>query len=76
MNYQIKIKSTEIVDQIENYWTDDDYIQLLEKFGYEDASNAEKESLNELLLMAITDFDPKEAARQRNGDRYTPADGR
>lgn len=62
MKYQIKIKSINIVDQIENYWTDNDYVQLLEKFGYADASNAEKESLSELLLMAITDFDPKEAA--------------
>jgi len=62
MNYQIKIKSAEVVDQIENYWTENDYVQLLEKFGFADASTAEKESLDELLLMAITDFDPKEAA--------------
>lgn len=62
MTYKINIKRANIVDQIENYWTKEDYVHLLEKFGFGDASTADEESLNELLLMAITDFDPKEAA--------------
>jgi len=62
MNYQITIKTANTVDQIEEYWTNEDYIKLLEKFDYPDASDADPASLNELLLMAISDFEPKDAA--------------
>ncbi|MFV5702490.1 hypothetical protein ACM55F_11515 [Flavobacterium sp. XS2P12] len=62
MNYQIIIKSANTVDQIEEYWTNDDYIKLLEKFDYPDASDADTASLRELLFMAISDFEPKDAA--------------
>jgi hypothetical protein len=62
MNYHITIKNAFSVDQIEDYWTNEDYVQLLGKFDYPDASGADKESLSELLEMAITDFEPKEAA--------------
>lgn len=62
MKYKIKINNIKTVDEIKDYWTTDDYIHLLEKFNFPDAGNAKKESLYELLLMAITDFEPKEAA--------------
>jgi hypothetical protein len=62
MNYQITIKSANTVDQIEEYWTNEDYIKLLEKFDYPDASDADTASLKELLFMAISDFEPKDAA--------------
>ena len=62
MKFKIKINSIKSVDEIKDYWTTDDYIHLLEKFNFPDAGNAKKENLYELLLMAITDFDPKEAA--------------
>lgn len=62
MNYQIKIKDIRNVEEIENYWTKTDYVQLLDKFGYPDASDADTESLGELLSMAITDFEPRDAA--------------
>lgn len=62
MNYQIEIKSANTVDQIEEYWTNEDYIELLEKFDYPDASDADAASLRELLFMAISDFEPKDAA--------------
>lgn len=62
MKYKIEIEKIEIVDEIENYWTDEDYVALLEKFNYPDASVAEKDSLRELLFMAISDFEPREAA--------------
>lgn len=62
MNYQIIIKSANTVDQIEEYWTKEDYIKLLEKFDYPDASEADAASLKELLFMAISDFEPKDAA--------------
>ncbi len=62
MKYKVEIKNIEIVDEIENYWTNEDYIKLLEKFDYPDAASAEKESLKELLFMAISDFEGKDAA--------------
>ena len=62
MNYQITINSANTVDQIEEYWTNEDYIKLLEKFDYPDASDADAASLQELLFMAISDFEAKDAA--------------
>ena len=62
MRYKIEIENVATIDEIEHYWTNEDYLQLLEKFDYPDASTADKESLRELLFMAITDFEPKEAA--------------
>jgi len=62
MKYNIKINSIKTVDEIKDYWTANDYIQLLEKFNFPDAETAKKDTLHELLLMAITDFEPKEAA--------------
>lgn len=62
MNFQITIKSANSADQIEEYWTNEDYIKLLEKFDYPDASEADASSLKELLFMAISDFEPKDAA--------------
>ena len=62
MRYKIEIENIKTIDEIENYWTNEDYFQLLEKFDYPDASVADVASLRELLFMAITDFEPKEAA--------------
>lgn len=62
MKYHLKINSLKTVNEIKNYWTTEDYLQLLEKFNFPDAGTAKKETLHELLLMAITDFEPKEAA--------------
>ncbi|WP_372795451.1 hypothetical protein [Lutibacter sp.] len=62
MKYNIKINSIKTVDEIKDYWTTEDYIQLLEKFNFPDAGTSKKDTLHELLLMAITDFEPKEAA--------------
>lgn len=63
MKYIIKIENVHTVDEITDYWTNDDYIQLLEKFDYPDAEDTSTESLRELLFMAMTDFEPSEAAR-------------
>lgn len=62
MKYNIKINSIKTVDEIPGYWNTEDYFQLLEKYNYPDAGNAKKDTLHELLLMAITDFEPKDAA--------------
>ena len=62
MKFKIKINKVTTVEEIESYWTPEDYIYLLEKMEYPDAKNAKKENLRELLMMAITDFEPNEAA--------------
>jgi len=62
MKYKVEIKKVETVDEIENYWTNEDYIKLLGKFDYPDAANSDTASLKELLAMAISDFEPNEAA--------------
>ena len=62
MNYQITINRVNTVDEIEEYWTNEDYIKLLEKFDYPDADDGDAVSLRELLFMAISDFEPKDAA--------------
>ena len=63
MKYKVEIENVQAVDEIAVYWTNDDYVQLLAKFDYPDAEDTGTESLRELLFMAITDFEPSEAAR-------------
>ncbi len=63
MKYKVKIENAHTVDEITEYWSNEDYIQLLDKFEYPDAEDTGTEGLRELLFMAITDFEPSEAAR-------------
>lgn len=60
--YRIQIEDIENVDEIANYWTDNEYVELLERFDYPDGAVADKGSLKELLFMAITDYEPRDAA--------------
>jgi len=62
MNYQVVIENIDTVNEVEGYWSDEDFVQLLEKFNYPDGATAEKSSLPELLEMAISDYEPNEAA--------------
>jgi hypothetical protein len=48
--------------RLKDYWSDKDFIELLAKFNYPDGATAEKSSLPELLEMAISDYEPNEAA--------------
>lgn len=63
MNYQVVINNIDTVNEVEGYWSDEDLIVLLEKFNYPDGATAEKSSLPELLEMAISDYEPNEAAQ-------------
>jgi hypothetical protein len=63
MNYQVVIKNIDTVNEVEGYWSDEDFVTLLQKFNYPDGATAEKSSLPELLEMAISDYEPNEAAQ-------------
>jgi hypothetical protein len=63
MNYQVVIKNIDTVNEVEGYWSDEDFVTLLHKFNYPDGATAEKSSLPELLEMAISDYEPNEAAQ-------------
>lgn len=63
MKYHVIINSVKTVEALENAWSKADYVQLLEKFGFNDAGeNTSEKELIELLFMAISDFEPEEAA--------------
>lgn len=62
MKYFVKINFFKTVDEFEGTWTNADYIELLKKFGFAAAEKEPVNALKEMLFMAITDFEPKEAA--------------
>ena len=63
MKYHIIINSVKTIDTLKNAWSKADYVALLDKFGFEDAGeNTSEKELIELLFMAISDFEPEEAA--------------
>lgn len=62
MKFNITIKNVTTVEEITNYWQNQDYICLLERFNFPDANTVKPENLREMLHMAITDFEPNEAA--------------
>jgi hypothetical protein len=62
MKFNITIKNVTTVEEIPNYWQNQDYINLLERFDFPDANTIKPENLREMLHMAITDFEPTEAA--------------
>ena len=56
------INSVKTVEEFKDAWTNADYIELLDRFGFPDAKNSKPEELKELLFMAITDYEGPEAA--------------
>lgn len=62
MKYKVTIKSVQTVHSIDGYWTNEDYINLLELLDYPDARSAAPTELKELLQMAVSDFEPSDAA--------------
>jgi len=62
MKFEIKIKEIQEIDEIQGYWTNEDYIALLDEMSFPDAEDSAPSELLELLYMAINDFDPDEAA--------------
>ena len=62
MKYAIKIHKISTVNTLPDAWNISDYKELLENFGFADAQGNDLEELQELLFMAITDYEPNEAA--------------
>lgn len=63
MNFTIKITRIKSIQKIEGAWKNDDYIKLLELFEYPDPETIPETELFEMLSMAITDYEPDEAAK-------------
>ncbi len=63
MNLSIKITEVETVNQLDNYWTTEDYINLLKKFDFADIEQIKPNEILDYLNMAISDFEPAEAAQ-------------
>lgn len=61
MNYTINIESISLKEELQNSWSKEDYLELLERFDFPQTEGTAEE-LKELLYMAITEFDPDEAA--------------
>jgi len=62
MKYTVNIDEVSSIEEIEGYWTVADFIELLDQFGLSEAESDKYEELKELLFMAISDFEPEEAA--------------
>ena len=62
MNFTIKLIKIRTIEKIEGYWKKEDYINLLELFDYSDATSVPEAELFDMLSMAISDFEPDEAA--------------
>lgn len=60
---KVQVEEVKTLNEIESYWTNEDYSKLLAAFDFPDAQNVKKENLKEMLFMAITDFEPNEAAK-------------
>jgi hypothetical protein len=62
MKFNIILNKAITVEEIDNYWNNQDYVTLLELFSFPDANTIKPENLREMLFMAIADFEPNEAA--------------
>jgi hypothetical protein len=62
MRAALKILDIKTIREIHGYWSVDDYMNLLEEFNYSEARDSPPSELRELIEMAITDFEPHEAA--------------
>ncbi len=63
MKLKITILEVKTVNEFDFYWKQEDYIKLLDEFNFPDADKSKPEDLVDLLYMAISDFEPDEAAR-------------
>ena len=63
MKLAVKITGIQNVNEIPSYWNNQDYKELLKMFDFPDVDQINDAELTEMLNMAITDFEPAEAAQ-------------
>ncbi len=63
MKLSVKILSVRSIKAVESYWQPKDYMELLSRCDYTEAEQVSEAELKEMLFMAITDFEPDEAAK-------------
>lgn len=56
------MSSSRSIYKIDNAWTNTDYFNLLEAFDFPDAKSINEEELFEMLSLAVSDYEPEEAA--------------
>jgi hypothetical protein len=62
MKYFVKIIDVKSTDELEGAWNNDDLRELLARFEYPDAAQLKDTELKDYLFMAISEFEPNEAA--------------
>lgn len=62
MKYLVKINNVKSTDELKGAWNNNDFKELLTRFEYPDAEQLKTTELKEYLFMAISDFEPNEAA--------------
>jgi hypothetical protein len=62
MEFTLRVNEVESIDEIPEYWTNDDYINILEGLDFSDARTSNPSELRELVEMALSDYKPAEAA--------------
>lgn len=62
MKVKVKILDVKKVNELDSYWSAEDQVKLLEELNFPGADKSKPEELKSLLLMAISDFEPNEAA--------------
>ncbi len=62
MDFSVKINNIESTDELPGAWNNEDYKELLARFEYPDAEQLKPVELKDYLFLAISDFEPNEAA--------------
>jgi hypothetical protein len=55
--------SIKYVNEIDSYWSNQDFIELLKMFDFADVEQVSPNDLREMLFIAISDFEPEDAAQ-------------
>lgn len=62
MKFSVKINEVKSIEELPESWNNDDFKALLARFEYPDAAQLKPAELKDYLFLAISDFEPNEAA--------------
>ena len=71
MKCSVNVTDIKTIKEIDGFWTNEDYIELLDRLEFPDANKVAVEELQEMLFMAITDYKPEEAAEIVLGYKFS-----